>query len=133
MSWLINLFGSKKLVAVVGGVLATLLVPILNAKLGLGLDAASVSVSIGAVLTAVLSYVAAQWHIDIKTNGATTTASVLLKKAAEVVADIAPDGTPLDAVAKAVAEALKDSSLKPEEKAAIAGSIVAKVAGIVGP
>ena len=133
MSWLVNLFGSKKLLAVIGSVIATLFVPILNAKLHLGLDASGVAISIASVLAPVLAFIAAQWHIDIKTDGATTTAAVLLKQGAQVVADLAPDGTVLDSIAKAVADALKDSSLPVEQKAAVAASIVAKVAGVVGP
>jgi hypothetical protein len=70
----LNFFGSKKLAAIVGGVLATLLTPVLNAKLNLNMDSVEVAQTMGSVLALVLTYVAAQWHIDIKTEGSTTLA-----------------------------------------------------------
>lgn len=116
--FLLRLFGSKKLIAAVAGVLASVLVPVLNAKLGLHLDDVQVAGSIGGVVSVVLAFIAAQWHIDIATNGDTTTASVLKRvadgqvgpvppsvvAALRVAVALVPPGPGKDAVVAALAE-----------------------------
>ena len=79
--FLLKLFGSKKLIAVVGGVIAVVLTPILNSKLHLSLTEAQVAEVIAAVGAMVLTFVAAQWHVDIKSEGQTTTAAMLTRMA----------------------------------------------------
>lgn len=75
--FLLRLFGSKKLIAIVASIIAQLLVPVLNAKLGLNLDPVEMAASIGSIAAVTLAFIAAQWHIDIKTEGATSTVKML--------------------------------------------------------
>lgn len=75
--FLVKLFGSKKLAATVGTIVAVLLVPVLNSKLGLSLDPQGIAETLGAVLLAGLTFVGSQWHLDVKTEGETSSAPLL--------------------------------------------------------
>jgi uncharacterized protein (DUF2062 family) len=106
MTWLIQQFGSKKLVAMIAAILAILAVPILNSKLGLNLTANEITTVIVSVLTPALGYIIAQWHIDVKTNGATTTASIVAQKLAQAAGAALPEQTLGAKIAKAIDEVL---------------------------
>ena len=80
--FLLRLFGSKKLIAAVTGIVALVIVPVLNAKLGLGLDPIEVGGTLAGVAGVVFAFVVAQYKIDISTNGDTTTAKMLERIAA---------------------------------------------------
>ncbi len=75
MSWLVQQFGSKKLVAAFLALVAGIVAPVLHAHFGMNVDAASLAVTLGATVGPFLLYILAQWHVDIATNGATTTAA----------------------------------------------------------
>lgn len=116
--FIVKFFGSKRLAATVGTIAALLLVPVLNSKLGLSLDASQVGEVLGAVVLAGLTFVGSQWHLDVSTGGATSSSSVLkalaqpaepklppeLASAVAILAGLAKPGS-------ALAEALK--SLEP--------------------
>jgi hypothetical protein len=97
--------GSKKLAAVLAAVVAVFAAPI--AFKYLGIDSASLIEVFVALLTPVLTFVFAQWHIDAKSGGVTTTAYRLTLQAAQATAAIAKDGTVVDTIARAVALALQ--------------------------
>jgi heterodisulfide reductase subunit A-like polyferredoxin len=109
MQWLIQQFGSKKLLAAVAAILAILAVPILNSKLGLNLTEDQVTKVILSVLSPALLYVLAQWHIDVSTKGATTTAAVVAQRLAQAAAAALPAQTLVAKIAKALEDALSQS------------------------
>ena len=106
MSWILRTFGSKKLVAVVAGVIATLVVPVLNAKLGLSLDPGTLATMLAGILGTVLAFVVGQTVVDVSTGGKTTTAYQLTQAAAAALAASLPVQTIGQHVAKVVADSL---------------------------
>jgi hypothetical protein len=116
--FLLRLFGSKKLIAVVTGVVALVAVPLVNAKFGLGLDPLEVAGSLGGIAGVVLAFIGAQYRIDMHTEGETTTSKMLERVAASEVGPVPakvllalqlalmviPAGPGRDAVAAALAE-----------------------------
>lgn len=77
--FLLKLFGSKKLIAAVTGVVALVLVPVLNSKLGLHLDPIALGGSLAGIVGVVFAYIAAQYKIDISSGGETTTSALLAR------------------------------------------------------
>lgn len=114
--FIVKFFGSKRLAAAVGTIVAVLLVPLVNAKLHLSLDPTQVGEVVGAVALAGITFIGSQWHLDVSTGG-DTSSSPILKKLAEPVqpalppelasaikllAGFAKDGSPLADALKAV-------------------------------
>jgi hypothetical protein len=117
--FLLKFFGSKKLIAVIAGILGAVLSPLLNSKLGLGMEPIEVAGSIGAIATMVLAYVVAQFKLDVETDGATTASSLIkyvadaqapgpvpsnVKLVLTLLAQFVPAGPGKDAVAAALAD-----------------------------
>jgi hypothetical protein len=109
MSWLIRSFGSKKLVAALAAVLAVFGV-LLARKLGLQLEAENVTTVLVAILTPLVGYLMAQWHVDVKTDGKTTTAYQLTLAAAQAAATALPTKTVGAELARAIVQAFKDDA-----------------------
>lgn len=119
--FLLKLFGSKKLIAALSGVLAIPAV-LLASKFGLALDTVEVASAIGGIATVVLAYIAAQYRIDVETNGDTTTAKLLERLATgengpvpssvvvalRLVAGLVPQGPARDAVQRALEDLGED-------------------------
>jgi hypothetical protein len=96
-------------VAALAAIIAILAVPVLNAKLGLNLTSDTVTTVIISVLTPAVGYIIAQWHIDVTTKGATTTASIVAQKLAQAAAAALPSQTLVAKLVKAVDDALSKS------------------------
>jgi len=54
---IIGLLSSRRVLASIGGFLASLLIPVLNKKLGLGLDPAEITTTVTGLLVIVVTYV----------------------------------------------------------------------------
>jgi hypothetical protein len=107
-------FGSKRLAAAVGTIVAVLLVPVINAKLHLALDPTQVGEVVGAVVLAGVTFIGSQWHLDVSTGGDTSSSALLKAIAAPVQPALPPElasaVTLLASLAKpgsALADALK--------------------------
>lgn len=72
---IVGLLSSRRVLATVGGFLGTLLVPVLNAKLGLGLDPAEVVTTVTGLVVLVATYVVSRTASKPKVVTTTTTAA----------------------------------------------------------
>ena len=70
---IVGLLSSRRVLATVGGFLGTLLVPVLNSKLGLGLDPAEVVSTITGIVVLVATYVVSRTASKPKVVTTTTT------------------------------------------------------------
>ena len=64
--FLVGLLTSRRVVAAIGGVLSALLVPVLNTKLGLGLDPAELTATVTGIVSIVVAYVVTRTVTDVK-------------------------------------------------------------------
>jgi len=113
IKWLVEQFGSKKLIAALCAVAAALVVPDINRSLGVSLDSGAVATQLAVVVGPLVLYILAQWHIDVTTGGKTTTAYQLTQTAATAAAAALPANTIAAQVASAVVAALRDPEAGP--------------------
>lgn len=64
--FIVGLLTSRRVVASVGGVLAALLVSLLNKKLGLGLDPAEVVTTVTGIVAITFAYIVSRTVTDVK-------------------------------------------------------------------
>lgn len=99
--------GSKRLTAMAAGVLAVFLSPL---TVKYGLPQSDLVPALGAIIGLVVTYLFTQYHLDVKTNGATSTSTLLATKLAQAAEQALPDGTKADAIAKAIVAALQQGA-----------------------
>lgn len=108
--------GSKRLTAMVAGVLAVFLAPV--ARKYLALEQGDLIPMLAGVIGLVVSFLFSQWHLDVKTGGTTSTSSLLAMKLAQAAEKSLPDGTKADAIAKAIVAALQEGAAEASGSAA---------------
>jgi uncharacterized membrane protein YeaQ/YmgE (transglycosylase-associated protein family) len=108
--------GSKTVTLIFAGIVAALVAPVLFTKLGVSPEVTfDVLYGIGGVIVlGVLN----RWHVDVSTDGKTTTANLLTLKALQAAEAKVPDGTPYDVILKQMIEAMQKAQGK--EPAALA-------------
>ena len=107
IAWLVKQFGSKKLTALVAGLLLLVLSAIAS-HLGIHVEPTVLQTFDYSVAGTVVTYVLAQAHVDASTGGATTTAATIAREGALELAKLLPSQTVGAQVARVVADALAD-------------------------
>ncbi len=105
--------GSKSLADIFAAMVSVLLVSLLNKKFNLGLSETEFFTVIGAILALAFGFLFKQWHLDVKTDGKTTTQALMIDKLAKAMASALPDHTIADKLARAIDAAIPDNPQGP--------------------
>jgi hypothetical protein len=100
--------GGRTIALVFASILSTFFAAGAQKWLGISPEQLS-TVLLALVLPAVLA-ILKLWHLDVATDGKTTTHALMLDRAAKTIAALAPDGTVVDRLAKAVDAAIPDTA-----------------------
>jgi hypothetical protein len=104
--------GSKSLANIFAAVFSVLLTVFLGKKTGLPEN--EVYVVVGSILALAFGFLFKQWHLDVKTDGKTTTQALLIDKLAKMAAGALPENTVAHKVADAVDAAIPDNGSVPQ-------------------
>lgn len=109
--------GSKALALIGAGVVAGLVAPILFTKFGIA-PGTTFDFLVG-LFAMVIVGVLKLWHVDIKTEGKSTTAALMTLQALQAAEKLAKDGTPLDTMIRKVIEEMQAQSATKTEPAPV--------------
>lgn len=99
--------GSKAMATALGGIVSVFMFPIVNRYFDM-VPREDVVTAVTVIATIAIAVILKFWHLDVKTDGRTSTSALMLDKAAKQIALVTPEGSKVHEVAEAIDKAIPD-------------------------